>query len=76
MNKWQSIKSAPRYEPVLLAGGVCKYEDGTTYASPTPVIATSWHKKRVWVIEHTGEKCEGIVENPTHWSPLPQPPKK
>jgi hypothetical protein len=58
---WQPIKSAPRsYTPILLT------QDG--------VVGEGWHAShsRTWEFASSQNVMK---RNPTHWMPLPEPPK-
>jgi hypothetical protein len=62
---WQPIETAPEWEAVLICGGDVLY----------PCVASCNNGE--WDAEAQGMILrEDIAENPTHWMPLPAPPKE
>ncbi len=78
MSEWQPIESAPKDGTwILLGGGRTDDEDDartiavgqwTNYLNGG---TTSWHWQFAW---YDGGYY-GAYNNPTHWMPLPEPPK-
>ncbi len=73
---WQPIETAPKDgRLVLITGGTIRAADmemkpsALNYAIPAEMDWGEW--------THYGEHGEEwIIENPTHWTPLPEPPKE
>jgi hypothetical protein len=71
--EWQPIETAPKDGTwILVTGGDIGYNwDGDTI----PAVTTAqWHYKS-WQMAWFDSGCLGEYDNPTHWMPLPQPPK-
>jgi len=71
-NKWMPIESAPRGKSIL----VCREDYGGQLRLPgsTPQVANFAHSR--W--EQIGKwlsVIDGSLIYPTHWQPLPEPPK-
>lgn len=63
---WKPIKSAPKGEAVLVAGGDCDY----------PCVANwSGHPDECWCVDGQMDTYAEIGW-PTHWQPLPEPPNR
>lgn len=63
MADWQPIETAPKRgedEPLLLATGDDDF----------PVLMGHWSRDK-WVILLDGQ----TIRNPTHWMPIPNPPR-
>lgn len=72
MSEWKTIKTAPRNAPVILYGTLLTYccnsaDHGKPFGDPV-VAQGSYHIDR-WRVGN----YECI---PTHWMPLPEPPKE
>jgi len=78
MSEWQPIETAPKDGTwILVCGGRTEDEEVTR----THAVAqwtddlngrkTKWHWQFAW---YDGGYY-GFYENPTHWMPLPEPPK-
>lgn len=64
MDNWKPIESAPRTRKTILV--FCN-ERKNQYT-------VSWNEHfNEWV--HAGSTYAGLGEAPTHWQPLPEPPK-
>jgi len=63
---WRDIGTAPKDRPLL------GYADGV-------MAVVEWHEWQVgkgyWNLTETGSFAEDGEWNPTHWMPLPEPPK-
>lgn len=74
MSEWQPIETAPKdgRSVLLLMEGVAiegRYDETATYNSPDD----RWYP--VQVSSHGCGCCGSSNEPPTHWMPLPEPPK-
>ena len=69
---WQPIETAPRDEtPVLLF-----YAPSETYGRPASGgIIEGWYFSSPKQIDDGWETIVGSIGEPTHWMPLPEPPK-
>lgn len=80
MSKWIPIETAPRDGTyILVAGG----KDDLGRKLERPHIATSGFRyspsgieEKVWLIETLDREDKWIIAHPTHWVPLPEPPKE
>ena len=66
MSDWQPVGTHPHNTPMLIFDGkmICVAEFNTEY------------KHHFWtVVGASGYECEDDFETPTHWMPLPEPPK-
>lgn len=78
MSEWQPIETAPKDGTfVLLCGGTGDYSSDRGWPFP-PVVVAQWvnlplHKH--WRYASYDSGYYGEVENPTHWMPLPEPPR-
>lgn len=66
MSEWRPIEEAPWHEAVLVFGGDCKY-----------AVSASRHmegNEEVWVID-AAQITHAEISRPTHFMPLPPPPK-
>lgn len=78
MSEWQPIATAPKDGSwVLLSGGYIDYgwdaED-----NPHCVVGQSYASRNwgdCWQFAWYDSGYYGIYNNPTHWMPLPEPPK-
>ena len=77
MNEWQDIDTAPMDGThVLVAFG--PYDQWTTFAQKPPTVA-HWFDPPVvgveggWYLSVSPFEQDSIM--PTHWMPLPEPPK-
>jgi len=63
MNKWKKISSAPKDESMILCwdGGM--------------IAICDWHKGYGFSVSHDAEDYAYNGYTPTHWQPLPEPPK-
>lgn len=74
MNEWQPIETAPRDcgDFIDLWAQGRRYTD-CAWGRPT------YGKENCWVQMDAGYDCNGPIDepviNPTHWMPLPEPPK-
>jgi ABC-type phosphonate transport system ATPase subunit len=68
VSEWQPIETAPKDGTRLLVA--CVGECGTRW------MYVAWNKKRHWRLMETktGSFME-VHDTPTHWMPLPDPPK-
>ena len=68
MSEWQPIETAPRDgAPVLIA---CVGECGTKW------MYVAWSKRSAWrFCERKDGSYYAVHDTPTHWMPLPEPPK-
>lgn len=66
MGKWQPIETAPMWELVIV------YDQEASKRKSSHTVNTAVQvKPSVWDLTNG---CY-IVKNPTHWMPLPEPPK-
>lgn len=71
MSEWQPIETAPKDTEVL----VWDPSQGCVYiARQTPFYNTPFEGVRC-LLGHHWETGEGGYGTPTHWMPLPEPPK-
>jgi Protein of unknown function (DUF551) len=66
MAEWKSIETGPKDGTTIL---VCRWDrpDQDTF----PVVSAFWSRMSgYWFSEMSGHKVQ-----PTHWMPLPEPPK-
>ena len=74
MTDWQPIETAPKDGEevnILLFGGVLDSAEDYWPDFIGPVVA--YWDCGMWVIAPTGSE-KIMVNNPTHWMPLPEPP--
>lgn len=66
MNGWQTIETAPRDGTAILVFN----DDGRIYQA-------EWDGRWRFAAadQHGCGCCSGIDDRPTHWMPLPEPPK-
>jgi hypothetical protein len=70
---WQPIESAPRV-PILVCGGTYTHDSGDYPVWPLETTALVCPGRRgTWV---TNAEDGEYVYSPTHWQPLPAPPKR
>ena len=74
MTEWQPMETAPKDGTAILAWPIC----GGGFYSPEGEAQIAYvmrweERKSIWV-EASGE--EYMQCSPTHWMPLPPPPKK
>lgn len=72
--KWRPIETAPRDgTAILIAGGTYSYD---IYADETfnSVTIAYWYGNH-WRGEDRQAHDEWYTHDPTHWMPLPEPPK-
>jgi hypothetical protein len=61
---WQPIETAPKDGPPILA-----YGEGQ-------IAVCEWSSCGYWSLVHVGMyAADGYWAEPTHWMPLPEPPK-
>ena len=73
MSRWQPIKSAPKDRRLLLFGLMCQHE-GLRIDGPE-VFTGYWDNiDSAWC--GSGSTVEGPFYVPTHWRPLPDPPRR
>jgi hypothetical protein len=69
---WQTMETAPKDGTEILVYGIANGELGGIHAEPE-----AW--KVSWLFTHWslcgGEGYSVWVDSPTHWMPLPEPPK-
>jgi len=75
MSEWKSIETAPKDRAVMLF-----IPDGSDNITPdTPLCYFDPFYERNgdgWVICYAGEELRlHFTDKPTHWMPLPEPPK-
>lgn len=76
VNEWQPIETAPRDGvPILLHGGNLSGEFYLNRRNKGCVIGFFADGKQYWICSNT-DYYEVEIEHPTHWMPLPQPPKE
>jgi len=73
MSDWQPIETAPKHIDVLLLcphRGVVRgrWQDDAYAQKPRPYWTND--RERIWGIRQTRD------DQPTHWMPLPDPPKE
>lgn len=66
MSEWQPIETAPTRGPVLVAYWVGEHKE-------QPVVAIGYRYGEIWLNEN--DEPFGWHYTPTHWQPLPAPPK-
>ena len=70
MENWQTIDTAPVDTPVLVyETGDMTTATGRAHQSRMGVVTVSWQ------LVLTGAYAEDIDFYPSHWMPLPEPPK-
>lgn len=74
MSEWQPIETAPKDGGwVLLMGGRIGFQwDGDT---KPPLVCGQFVNNAGWWFAFYDSGWLGEYENPTHWMPLPEPPK-
>lgn len=85
MSEWQPIETAPREESVLVTFAAKDIPEG--HMTMPGVMVAYWDayyapggngydgQSKGWVDAHSGEGCHLHYGHPTHWQPLPEPPK-
>lgn len=68
---WQPIETAPKDQSILVYGVWQSELGGST---DEPCIWMAWFSYDMWHVEGTDYYACYVI-NPTHWMPLPQPPK-
>lgn len=68
MSEWQPIETAPKDGTSVLTWG-CVHDDGGVHMFETPSFQLSRFGETGWVSAALG------THEPTHWMPLPEPPK-
>ncbi len=74
MSEWQPIETAPRDgSDVLVFGGTYSSEciSCEFYGVAFNAVAIAWWDER----SKTWNGGDLVTHNPTHWMPLPEPPK-
>ena len=79
--EWRPIDSAPRDGTwLLVTGGMV--EDDHACGDCSPAVAVRWDTVGMygvggeWMVTPYDSNCASIrYEGPTHWMPLPEPPK-
>ena len=66
--KWQPIESAPKDGPPVLIATA----DGFVGEARYHEDEDGWW----WANTHPTDATDGSAERPTHWMPLPDPPKR
>ena len=75
---WQPIETAPKDGTwVLLTGGTV---DGSWDGDTAPMVVVGqylppWGSEAIWHFAWYDNGYYGEYSNPTHWMPLPEPPK-
>ena len=70
---WQPIETAPRDGTwILLRGGTSKYG---WYGDNFPPMVCAQFDCSSWQFAYYESGYYGEYKNPTHWMPLPAPPK-
>ena len=70
---WQPIDTAPKDRCVLLYGVTCPGEVMVQFRKPK-VFSGYWSRlDESWTTD--GSHWDGPFVDPTHWMPLPDPPK-
>lgn len=72
MNNWKTIESAPKDIPILVFHAKENYWRGKIHIA----YAHSDYNGHTNVITEDGRCGWPIHPHPTHWMPLPQPPKE
>jgi len=78
MSEWQPIETVPHDVPILLYQAPRELFDGYLVPDPPRMIVGSMEKGRKshpYTCNVGGYECECEVDAPTHWMPLPEPPK-
>ncbi len=77
MGEWQPIETAPKECDILVGGGTYSWD--CDYPEPFQlkhVALVRWDKSREnWQGDNTGYQDEYYWYKPTHWQPLPEPPR-
>jgi hypothetical protein len=78
--QWQPIETAPKDRPILVSGGKVNNELGGCWKNDG-WVKVYWDNEDWQEPEKRWQVCDtcyyGVwVENPTHWMPLPEPPKE
>lgn len=74
--EWQAIDTAPKETEVFIGAfidGVFKFGRSEMFYEQANKFEGETFSGWVWSID---ECDDSVAENPTHWMPLPQPPKK
>jgi len=80
MNEWQPIETAPKDGTMVSLYGICAGEINGIAPEPTGPHTGAWcggksdYAGDDWWSLDEGE-CYAIWCKPTHWMPLPEPPK-
>mgnify|MGYP002507805316 CR=1 FL=1 len=78
MNEWQPIETAPKDETKIYGTRILAFfplEEESDYSSQIVIIRWSYYKR--WELaEYSGELDHEFYSQPTHWMPLPNPPKQ
>lgn len=83
MSEWQPIETAPKKQWVLVTSAETSdlpqpFERGVLYAVAVQ-FPMQWPDSYEWVVYGTGWPQNGahkvVYHKPTHWMPLPEPPK-
>lgn len=73
MSEWQSIDTAPSNTPILISA--FRYFDRLAH-DKIICVASFDSRWRNWdCVGASGYECENDFYEPTHWMPLPEPPK-
>jgi hypothetical protein len=76
---WRPIEEAPRDGTEVLVAGGTFYNSMSTFTDDLPFIGPSWacwdDYCREWRGENSGGHDEFFYYKPTHFMPLPSPPK-
>ena len=67
---WQPIETAPKDGTFIIAASPSGY---TTTAMRAEICG--WSKRKQTWINHAGDRFTDGGDLPTHWMPLPEPPK-
>lgn len=71
---WLPIESAPEQQFVLIAGGTFWW-DGNGKEYPYAEVTIGYLSYNGWCGGYCGNNEEEFWHKPTHWMPLPEPPK-
>lgn len=76
MTDWQPIETAPRDGTAVLGYGVAPYsEDGMEITVVCWVENEKFPHLSGWHSRYSGFEDLNTSRQPTHWMPLPEPPK-